>query len=207
MPKVECPCCGEQFFVVYPDEEQSEKQKESRSTTLDASVVSWNMSEARHPYPAETEMDEDQIKQEIQRVQATLEINGKRTDFEFFQKSEDQSYFWTHVVRADTDAGRKSKNTVVSDDGELYVKNRGVPWNADKQWTYLSKGQLQERSKIAGLGGVVEIPESEGGLGLSLDEKNRPLVVSGDLQTELVRKLAKALLVMQSRENPVKQSV
>lgn len=147
-------------------------------------------------------MSEEQIQESIQRVEATIEINGSAIDFEFFQKPEDQSHFWTHVVRAVTDAGRKSKNVVVSENGELYIKNRGAPWDVDKKWTYLSKEQLQERSKIAGLGEVIKVPESEGGLGILLDEKNRPLVRDGELEEELVLKLAKVLLSMQSEENP-----
>jgi len=204
MPTVECPGCGDQFYVVYPEEEQQvEGGGDQQSTELDARLVSWSSREPRHPYSAARKMSEEQINELIQRVETTIKIDGVPMDFEFFQKPADRSHFWTHVVRADTDVGRKSKNAVVTDDGELYIKNRGVPWDEEKQWTYLSKEQLRHRSEIAGLGGVIEVPDSEGGLGLLLGEKDRPVVVEGELQERLVLKLAKALLVMQSKENPM----
>jgi len=202
MPQVQCPDCGERFFVVYPEQEQPEDQQDQQQGTLDARLESWRHLEPRHPYPAETNMDDDQIKREIQRVEATIDINGTPTGFEFFQKPGKPSNFWTHVVRAETGVGRKSKNAVVSETDELYLKNRGAPWDEDKKWTYLSKEQLELRSEVAGLGEIIELPDSEGGLGLLLDEKNRPLIVDGELEEALVLKLAKALLVMQSKENP-----
>ena len=204
MPSIECPDCGEQFHVVSLEDEGSGKRSNYPSPQLDVRLSSWRRVEPQHPYSADTEMDSDEIERAIQRIKATIEVEEETIDFEFFQKSADRSHFWTHVVRGHTDAGKKSKNAVVSENGGLYVKNRGIPWTEDEQWTYLSRKQLAERSAIAGLGEVIEVPDSDGGLGVLLDEDNRPLVVDGTLQKGLVLKLAKALLVFQSERNPVR---
>jgi len=47
-----------------------------------------------------------------------------------------------YVVRADLETGVKTKNVYMaaSDGPNLYVKNRGVPRNSGKKWTYLDQG-------------------------------------------------------------------
>lgn len=211
MPTVECPSCGEQFYVVYPEDDATGDQPENQDSaqnhdvsTLDANLREWKQLEPRHPYPAEAAWSEEQIKENIQRAQATIEINGRPKDFEFFYKPMDDFHFWTHVVRGETEGGRRSKNALWTEDGQLYMKNRGVPWNQDKRWTYLSEEELQRRSKMADLGAVIDLPETEGGLGLLLGIEKQPLVESGEVNEELLLRLAKALLVFQSNENPAR---
>jgi hypothetical protein len=93
----------------------------------------------------------------------------------------------------------------VSEQG-LYFKSGGVPWDENKEWTFLSRDQLERRSRIAGLGDVVEeddiVEDSEGRLALLLDVEPGSYVEKETLNEELVLKLAKGLLVMQSRQNP-----
>lgn len=198
MPVVECPDCGERFHVVLA-EDVSEEQPTEQSSQMTAKLLSTERLDPKHPYPAsDTNFQADRLK-------ADIEINDERIDFEFFYVPCEENFdYFTHVVRANTDAGRKSKDVFTTEDDALYFKNRGVPWNEDKQWTYLSKEELERRSDMAGLGEVIDDPGGEGRYGVLLDAEDTPLVVDGEVQENLLLQMAKALLVFQSEKNPLR---
>lgn len=220
MPVVECPECGERFEVVVEIEEDDAgsgaRIADSNATSddqtissthdvgqLDARLLSWNEEDPRHPYSAEVTWSDERINDVIDRLQAVIEIDGESQRFEYFAKPpSNDEFFWTYVVRAETDAGSKSKNVLVTDEDDLYVKNRGVPWTIGKEWTYLGEDELMRRSQIAGLGEVISLPDTDGGLGLLLDEEARPLLTDQGVDPELLTTLAKTLLVFQSETNP-----
>lgn len=194
-----CPNCGDEIIVVLTEGVENEESTAQKEPALSATLVEWEELEPKHPYGASGGGPEDID----QRIKAEIKINGEVIPFEFFYK--DNAIYWTHVVRANTDAGRKSKDVFVSERG-LYFKSRGVPWGEDKQWTFLTRDELERRSRIAGLGDVVDEDkireDSEGRLALLLDAEPKSYVDEESVNEELVLKLAKGLLVMQSRKNP-----
>jgi hypothetical protein len=195
-----CPNCDEEIIVLLTESVgEQESTARDEDATLAAALVEWEEVGTKHPYGASGGGPEDID----QRIKAEIQIDENIIPFEFFYK--DDASYWTHVVRANTDAGRKSKDVFVSEQG-LYFKSRGVPWDENKEWTFLSRDQLERRSRIAGLGDVVEeddiVEDSEGRLALLLDVEPGSYVEKETLNEELVLKLAKGLLVMQSRQNP-----
>lgn len=208
MVTVTCPNCGDQFQVVIPDEllqnqsgenSTNEAPREQETHPLEAEVVSWEtIDDPRDPYSGS-----DGTRPDIaQQVRADIRINGKSMQFDVWHTPHISNWeYFKYVVRAQTDAGQKSLNVYDSPRG-LFVKNRAVPWTTEKQWTYLQPEELVRRSKIAGLGEVIEDEEGEGGYGLLIDMDERPLVDGGKVDEEFLVTLAKTHLVMKSRENP-----
>lgn len=199
MPTVKCPSCGEQFQVVIPEEMKTQSAEET-DPKLTGSVVSWNLDEDDPTYPytgsSGTHADVEQ------RVEADVRVDSRTVSVTvwYTPHAENWDYF-KYAIRGPADGGQKTVNVYDSDDG-LFVKNRATPWTSGKKWTYLSPKELKRRSRIAGLGEVIEDEEGEGGYGLLLDLEEQPLVTDEELAEDFVVTLTKALLVMKSRENP-----
>jgi predicted nucleic acid-binding Zn-ribbon protein len=198
MPTVTCPECGEQFQVVIPEEMKSQSTDETTAETdaaLQGDVASWEREEPTVTYTGTDEKHPDVE----QQIKADIRING-RTITVTVKYAPSGDYF-KYLCQGLTDAGQKTLNVYDSPDG-LYVKNRATPWAEDKNWTYLSPEQLDRRSRIAGLGDVIEDEDGEGGYGILLDQTEQPLFTDETLTDDFVITLTKALLVLKARENP-----
>lgn len=165
---------------------------------LDAEVVNWKYTSKNDPYSGN---DLTANISEVLRV--CISLNGSQTDFDIWHLvgTNAENYDCSYVVRGDLDTGRKSKNPI-SDNGQLFVTNRGKPWADNRNWTYLSESDLQRRSKIAGLGKVTPETERRGEHRLYLGIHERPLVRNGTLDEVTVEVLAKMLVIMYSGSNP-----
>lgn len=106
-----------------------------------------------------------------------------------------------YVIRSDLETGIKTKN-VYRDGDELFVKNRGVPYDSDKQWTFLDEEECQARAGEAGLPEkIVKDPSTDkpNRYRIYLNEDFRPLVNNDDeLEEELVLELARVLTAFQT---------
>lgn len=204
---IDCPHCEEQLTVVVPEVvSQNQASTDSASTiepvsTLDADIQSWKEVSPTDPYTG-AEAPRPSVKQ---KIKADVRVNDETIPVTVFYAPHTEEWeYWKYVVRAKTSAGRKSKDVFDSSDG-LYLKNRGIPWREDKDWTYLSKEECECRARIAGIGDVIADPELDydNRFRLLLDEDEQPLINSeGQLAEQLVEKLTKALLVLQSANNP-----
>lgn len=170
-------------------------------TPLNAAVQSWKEMPTRDPY---TGADPPRpIVQ--QRIKASVRAGGEVIPVDVFYAPHTEDWdYWKYVVRAKTDAGRKSKDVFDSPDG-LYIKDRGTPWTSEKAWTYLSKEACERRAQIAGLDEIIADPdpESESKHAVLLGKSERALVDDqGQLADELVETLTKGVLVFKSESNP-----
>lgn len=193
--RVACPECSDEFAVVKAVSEDSEPEKSGGSDGLTATVDSWNWADERDPYTG----SDSEIPVE-QRIKADVRVDGSTYSFDLYYTP--KFHYFDHVVRGQLDSGQKSKNAFEDESGQLYFKNRGVPSNEGKQWTYLDEDECQSRSKTAGLGRVE--PDDESGKAnrfrTYLGQRSRPLVdESGTLDEKLVKTLVKGLVVFQTR--------
>lgn len=204
---IDCPHCGETLTVVDPERDSQNQPSADKDSVmesispLDAEVHSWEEVTPTDPYTG-AESPRPTVSQ---KIKADVQINGETIPVTVFYAPHTSEWeYWKYVVRAKTNAGRKSKDVFDSSDG-LYLKNRGIPWVEDKDWTYLSKEACERRTRIADLGNVISDPELDydNRFRLLLDEDEQPLIDSeGHLAERLVEKLTKGLLVLQSANNP-----
>lgn len=170
---------------------------------LDADIRSWKEVSPTDPYTG-AESPRPTVEQ---KIKADVRVDGKTIPVTVFYAPHTKEWeYWKYVVRAKTSAGRKSKDVFDSPDC-LYLKNRGIPWQEDKDWTYLAKEECERRAHMAGLGDVIADPELdyENRFRLLLDEDEQPLIDSeASLAERLVEKLTKGLLILQSTTNPAR---
>ena len=192
---VECPHCGEGFVVVEPESHRQEEESNSETPNpITAELLEWEEADLLDPYTGN-----DKEIPVAQCVKADIRIDGEERSFTFWYTPEYGKF--KYVVRGQLQSGMKSKDIYVAD-GELFFINRGVPRNVDKQWTYLDRNECARRSRLAGLGDVTADPahaNKDNRFRIFLDEQQQPLVDdSGDVAEDLLLKLAKGLLVLQT---------
>lgn len=119
---------------------------------------------------------------------------------------EDENGNLAYVVRASLETGVKTKNVYRREtphDEVLHVKNRGVPRNSDKQWTYLDKNECLARARQAQMSDhVIQDPTSDkpNRYCIDLNADLQPLVnAEGVLATDLVTELARMLVAFQTK--------
>lgn len=196
---VTCPHCEEEYVIVEP-----ETESESGQATPSSTVQKPMSAKLRHaeqiantdPYTgSDVEIDVEQ------RVKADIEIDDTEYSFTFWY-TPNYDYF-TYVVRGVLETGQKSKDAFEAQDGRLYFKNRGVPWDSDKQWTYLTEEECQHRAELAGLGEVTpdEDNEHSNRFRIYLGIDPQPLVnENGEVAEQVLVTLAKGLIVFQTKQ-------
>lgn len=193
---VECPHCGESFVVVEPESEQQNNDSEQKAEQpIEAELTDWVELSVTDPYSA----SEDDIPVS-QRVKADIRIGGEEYSFTFWYTPEYKGF--DYVVRGQLDSGLKSKDIHSNDEGELFLVNRGIPRNSDKQWTYLDAEECRRRSNLAGLGEITNDPYHKGKdhrLRIFLNEHRKPLIENEEIAEDLLLKLAKGLVAYQTK--------
>lgn len=173
----------------------------AENVSINTTLISWESVEPTDPYSA-AETPRPTVEQQIK---AEIAISGDTLPVTVYYSPHNEGWeYWKYVVRARTDAGLKSKDVFAGENG-LYLKNRAVPWDEDKEWTYLSMEECKRRAQIAGLGTVTEDTEidHDNRYRIHLDEHEQPLVDDeNNMAEELVLQLAKGLLVLQSADPP-----
>lgn len=241
---VTCPKCNNQFAVVYPEEKHATDPapdnvvndapeipdySPTRYEELDGVIESWTAKETGIPDPY---TGSDQDLQVEQYLEADIrEIGGKywlNPELQSGGFDPDTFRIWytpahegdpddiAYVVRANLETGVKTKNIYRTDGGELYVKNRGVPRNSDKQWTFLTEDECAARAHQARLPGRIEADPSTDKTTryrIYLNESLQPLVnkdedaeedlgglnLQGELAESLVLDLARVLVAFQTK--------
>ena len=85
------------------------------------------------------------------------------------------------------------------DGPNLYVKNRGVPRDSEKQWTYLNELECRTRADQASLSGEMTQTD-QGRYNIFLNHDVQPLVTAdGELADGLVKELARMLIAFQTK--------
>ena len=175
---------------------------ESSSSKLSAEVISWEERDPRDPYSAHEVSPElgPRIHVEVKVGEQNLPVTIQETI---------SGYETRYTVRATTDSGQRSKDAYrfSDDDPRLYIADKGVPWDSSKRWTYLDRDECERRATIAGLGEVFLLKDEQigGEYGIMLGEESQTLLFEdGTLNTDLVTRLTKALLVFQSKSNPAR---
>ncbi len=192
--RITCPECDDDFAVVRAVSEESKPVSSGDADRLSATVQNWDWADERDPYSG----SENKIPVK-QRVKADLQVNDSKYSFDLYYTPD--FHYFEHVVRGQLECGQKSKNAFKDESEELHFKNRGVPSDGEKQWTYLDKNECRNRSKVARLGAVKPDLESEKSnrFRTYLSQKSRPLVDENErLNKELVETLVKGLVVFQT---------
>lgn len=241
---VTCPNCSTQFAVVYPEEvRQTDSPPESvvddapeipdyypnRYEELGGVLESWTAKETATPEPYTGSDQEVPVEQYLEAD--IREIGGKywlNPELQSGGFDPDTFRIWytpehegdpddiAYVVRANLETGVKTKNIYRTEEGELYVKNRGVPRNSDKQWTFLTEDECAARAHQAKLPGRIEQDPSTDKVNryrIFLGEHLQPLVkkdedadedfgglnLQGELAEALVLELARVLVAFQTK--------
>jgi len=220
---VTCPSCGEELTVVYPDELTEENT--SRSTYGPygrGEIIKWELHEdPPNPYTgSDKEIPVEQyITAKITGIGGDLygaydgDVDQEKFDdlvpYEPGPSDIDPFQIWytpdhdeiTYVVRADVETGVKTKNVYGNPAGGLFVKNRGIPRDSDKQWTYLDRGECHARAAQAGLSReMAPASEQKDRYNIFLEHEEQPLVDSeNELSDELVSELARMFIAFQTK--------
>jgi len=218
-----CPSCGEQLTIVYPDElKEDTKQRSTYEPYLGGEILEWKLhKDPPNPYTGSDK--EIPVEQYV-----TVKIKGIGGDlYGQYDDDVDQEKFndlvphesgpseidrfqiWytpahdevAYVVRADVETGVKTKNVYSNHLGGLFVKNRGIPRDSEKQWTYLERGECYARAAQAQLPGEIsEDPEQENRYTIHLEHDKEPIVDSeNELTDELVLELARMFIAFQTK--------
>ena len=216
-----CPECGEEFTIVYPNE-----LRKSQSTPPEPipyqgeEIVEWELRDDG-PMPYTGSKKEIPFEQYVVVTIAGIggdlygayqdeeistdgkEVSGETDRFQMWYTPDHEGTDHeqvAYVVRADLETGVKTKNVYKHVDGpNLYVKNRGVPRNSDKKWTYLNRGECYARSKQAGFQDEIT-KTGENRYNIFLNHDEQPLVDGdGELAEELVRELGRMLIAFQTK--------
>lgn len=204
-----CPTCDESFAIVYPDELREPSSDRSVYEPFLAGVEEWEQKEdAPAPYTGSQEAIPY-----AQYITAKIGgLGGAPIEQEMGPSHEealkpDRFQMWytpehdeiSYVVRADFETGVKTKNVYSSPDGGLFIKNRGVPRDSDKQWTYLDRDECYARAAQAQLSGeIAEIDDNR--YNIFLENREESLVSDdGELAEELVCELAQMLAAFQTK--------
>lgn len=85
--------------------------------------------------------------------------------------------------------------------GDLSIKNRGVPRDSDKKWTYLDRDECYARIVQARLDGeLTPTHDTKTRFNIFLDNEEQQLVnEDGELAEELVKELGRMLIAFQTK--------
>lgn len=219
-----CPKCGHELTIVYPEELKKDSgQRSTYELYGEGEILEWQLHKDP-PDPYTGSEKEIPVEQYI-----TLKIEGIGGDlYGAYDDDVDQETFndlvpeevgpsaidrfqiWytpdhddiAYVIRADTESGIKTKN-VYGPGNSLYIKNRGVPRDSDKQWTFLDRDECYARAVQAQLPGEIsENPEQENRYHIFLEHDKQPLVDGENkLADELVSELARMLIAFQTERD------
>lgn len=218
---VTCPGCEAEFTIVYPNElSPSDSTRQEPLEYRGEEIVEWELREAGPPPYTGSDKEipsEQYVTASIQGIGGDLygayrdespptgetDVSGETDRFQIWytpdhEGSNDEQV--AYVVRADVETGVKTKNVYkLPGEPNLYVKNRGVPRNSDKQWTFLDREQCRDRVYQARLDG--EMAETdEGRYNIFLEHDVQPLVDDdGELADELVKELGRMLIAFQTK--------
>lgn len=216
-----CPVCKERFAIVYPDELYESKPTRSTSVPYkNEEIVEWELrTDGPMPYTgSEKEIPFEQyVIVTIRGIGGDLyggdweeegpiddtAVSGQTDRFQIWYTPDhrgDNHEQIAYVIRADLETGVKTKNVYKPTQGSnLYVKNRGVPRDSDKKWTYLDRDECTDRLIQAQLDG--EISESEENrYNIFLNHDKQPLVDERDeIADELVKELGRMLIAFQTK--------
>lgn len=241
---VTCPGCENRFAVVYPDRFSGEQVPEGdivneppevsdfyphQYEELEGVLESWQAKDTAIPDPytgSDREVPVEQyVEADIRELGGKYWINPELQSGGF---DPDTFRIWytpnhegdpddiAYVVRANLETGVKTKNVYRTEDGRLYVKNRGVPRDSDKQWTFLNKKECEARAHQAKLPGDIEADPSTDNTNryrIYLGEPIQPLIdvaddteddlggldLQGTLAEDLVMELARVLVALQTK--------
>lgn len=218
---VTCPSCEAKFAVVYPNELRKDDTTQQEPVEYTGEeIVDWELREAGPPPYTGSDKEipvEQHVAVTIQGIGGDLygayqkedsptgetEVSGETDRFQIWYTPDHEGSNGeqvAYVVRADLETGVKTKNVYKHTKGpNLYVKNRGVPRNSDKQWTFLDQGECRARAYQARLDG--EMAETaEGRYNIFLEHDVQPLVDDdGELADELVKELGRMLIAFQTK--------
>ncbi|MFC7216008.1 hypothetical protein ACFQO4_18215 [Saliphagus sp. GCM10025334] len=214
-----CPQCKEKRVIVYPDELRNQADEKPLYEPYVGEIIEWELKEdPPAPYTGSQEAIpyEQYITAKIDGLGSRpVAVEGSQSHEEAFKPDRFQIWFTpdhdeiAYVVRADLETGVKTKNVYshvkIGDEyryaGSLFVKNRGVPRNSDKQWTYLDLDECRARVVQAGLDGEVTPTsgKNEGRYNIFLNNDPQPLVEDGELAEDLVLELARTLIAFQTK--------
>lgn len=215
-----CPRCNERFAIVYPDElRKAEASTPPYEPYSLASIEDWEPDEdPPAPYTGSEKAIpyEQYITAKIGALGGPPNVTeGSPSHVEAMKPDRFQIWYTpehdeiAYVARANLETGVKTKN-VYSHGTSLYVKNRGVPRNSDKQWTFLDRDECYARAAQADLPGeITEADDKEGRYNILLESSKQPLyelnesAEDGDeeykLADELVLELARMLVAFQTK--------
>lgn len=212
-----CPSCKKRFVIVYPEEIRDSRESEPTYEPFFGEITEWELrDDPPDPYTGrdETIPCEQFVVAKVGGLGGShgadegsdLHKNPQpsRPDrFQIWYTPDHEAPQWeevAYVVRADLETGVKTKN-IYSVDEQLVVKNRGIPRDSDKQWTYLDLAECRARAAQAQLdGGVAEVPGIEGRYHIPLNQKKQLIVnEDGELASELVLELARVLVAFQTQ--------
>lgn len=216
---VTCPSCQMEIPVVYPNELSSADATRETMVPYDGEeIVDWeHPSDGPKPY---TGSDKEIPFKQYVRVtisgiggdlygmeedvpQEELVLSGEQDRFQIWYTPDhdpDSPEQVAYVVRADLETGVKTKNVYMAASGgpNLYVKNRGVPRDSEKNWTYLDEAECRTRVDQAGLSGEIEQSDTNR-YNAFLNHNVQPLVTDdGQLAEELVKELCRMLIAFQT---------
>lgn len=220
-----CPSCNERFAIVYPDELQESEVTKPSYEPLAGRFDEW---ETREDPPAPYTGSDKNIPHEQYVTAKIAELGGppgvdeeselyeeaaplEPDRFQIWYTPEHEAPQWkeiAYVVRADLETGVKTKNVYAlrndadNSSNSLFIKNRGVPRNSDKQWTYLDRAECHARAVQAQLDPerITEHPDQEDRYHISLTHAEQPLInEDGELAEELVMELARMLVAFQTK--------
>lgn len=220
---VTCPSCGARFAIVYPDEIQEPGLSKPTYEPISVGLTEWELRE--NPPEPYTGRDESIPCSQYmiakiagpggvpESEESVLRAAEDYTDEEYEELLKPNRFqIWytpdhdpddgdriAYVVRADLLNGIKTKNVYRYRD-QLFAKNRGVPRDSDKQWTYLDRAECYARAAQAQLPGeLAEVSDKEGRYNIFLGHNLQPLVDDeGEVAEELVLELARVLLAFQT---------
>jgi hypothetical protein len=205
--------------VVYPNESSPESTTQETMVPYDeGEIVDWeHPSDGPKPYTgSDKEIPFEQyVRVTVGGIGGDLYgiEKGGLPEEQVLSGSQDRFQIWytpdhdsdskeqvAYVVRADFETGVKTKNVYMAADGgpNLYVKNRGLPRDSEKKWTYLDELECRTRVDQAGLPGEI-VPSGNNRYNIFLKHNVQPLVSDDDQLAEgLVKELCRMLIAFQT---------
>jgi len=219
-----CPQCQNELPIVYPKKVRDSAQTKPSYEPLFGRFEGWETKD--DPLGPYTGRDEN-IPYDQYVIAKIAELGGPPgvdEESELYEKADplgpDRFQIWytpeheapqwkkiAYVVRAELETGVKTKNVYSirnnSNDSSnlLFIKNRGVPRNSDKQWTYLNAAECHARAVQAQLDPdrIYPVPDQEGRYHIPLSQTEKPLInKDGELEKELVLELTRVLVAFQT---------
>lgn len=216
---VTCPSCQMELPVVYPNELAPEDTTRETMVPYDqGEIIDWeHPSDGPKPYTgSDKEIPFEQyVRVTVGGIGGDLYgiEEGALPEDQVLSGSQDRFQIWytpdhdpdsneqvAYVVRADLETGVKTKNVYMAAGGgpNLYVKNRGVPRDSEKNWTYLDELECRTRANQAGLSNEIEQADTNR-YHVFLKHDVQPLVTDDDQLAEgLVKELCRMLIAFQT---------